>query len=132
MHIHYGLLHAAAAFIGLSMLGCAADKSGIAVDTNPSPYSSGKTHSEPLFYNGKTYQVQFRHDIARQIYHVNVSAAGRVLGKTAEDGRIVAEVGRNAINHFACQSSHRAEIIPGSPKPTAAGWKMQARCVQRA
>jgi hypothetical protein len=132
MRIRNGLQYAVAAFLGLSMVACAADKPDITVDTNPSPYSSGKTHSEPLFYNGKTYQVQFRHDVAQQVYHVNVSAAGRVLGKSAGDSRIVSEVGRNAINHFACQSGQKAEIIPGSAKPTAAGWSMQARCVQRA
>ena len=112
--------------------GCAAEKPRLAVpvNTNPSPYASGKAHVEPLFYNGKTYQVRMQHVLAEQVFHVNVSAPGRTLGNTPGDERIVSEVGRNAVNHFACPDGQRARLDPGSAKPAVnAGWDMRVRCV---
>lgn len=112
--------------------GCAAEKPRLAVpvNTNPSPYASGKAHVEPLFYNGKTYQVRMQHVVAEQVFHVNVSAPGRTLGNTPGDERIVSEVGRNAVNHFACPDGQRARLDPGSAKPAVnAGWDMRVRCV---
>lgn len=114
----------------MAVAACASDKPELAaINTNPSPYAQGQAHTEPLYYNGRTYQVQFRHIIAEQVFAVNVSARGRSLGKTAADRRIVSEVGRNAINHFACKDSQKAQILDGSVQPSAVGWKMRARCV---
>lgn len=114
----------------LTVSACASEKPELAtINTNPSPYARGDVHSEPLFYNGRTYQVQFRHIVAEQVYTVNVSARGRSLGRTAADGRIVSEVGRNAINHFACKDKQKAQILDGSVEPSAVGWNMRARCV---
>jgi hypothetical protein len=64
--------------------GCAAEKPRLAsVNTNPSPYASGKIHTEPLYYNGKTYQVRMQHRVSDGIFLVNVSAPGRRLGTTS-------------------------------------------------
>jgi hypothetical protein len=113
----------------LALSACASEKPELAaINTNPSPYAQGQAHTEPLYYNGRTYQVQFRHIIAEQVFAVNVSARGRSLGQTAADGRIVSEVGRNAINHFACKDSQKAQILNDSVHPGAVGWKMRARC----
>lgn len=111
---------------------CAAEKPRleVPVNTNPSPYASGKLHVEPLFYNGKTYQVSMQHMVAQKVFNVNVSAPGRRLGKTSGDEHIVSEVGRNAVNHFACPDGQRAQVEPGSAKPAVnAGWDMRVRCV---
>jgi hypothetical protein len=63
--------------------GCAAEKPRLAsVNTNPSPYASGKIHTEPLYYNGKTYQVRMQHRVSDGVFLVNVSAPGRRLGTT--------------------------------------------------
>lgn len=127
--MHRLKLFAASGVAVLALSGCASKKPELAaINTNPSPYAQGQAHTEPLYYNGRTYQVQFRHIIAEQVFAVNVSARGRSLGKTAADGRIVSEVGRNAINHFACKDSQKAQILAGSVQPSAVGWKMRARC----
>ncbi|MEO9874597.1 MAG: hypothetical protein ABJM26_13720 [Anderseniella sp.] len=113
----------------LTIAACASEKPKLAsINTNPSPYAQGEAHTEPLYYNGRTYQVQFRHIIAEQVYTVNVSARGRSLGKTAADARIVSEVGRNAVNHFACKDNQKAQILDGSVQPSTVGWNMRARC----
>ncbi|WP_108883056.1 hypothetical protein [Anderseniella sp. Alg231-50] len=113
----------------LAISACASEKPKLAsINANPSPYAQGQSHTEPLFYNGRTYQVQFKHIVAQRVYSVNVSARGRSLGKTAADARIVSEVGRNAINHFACKDNQKAKILDGSVEPSTVGWNMRARC----
>jgi hypothetical protein len=112
------------------VVACAAEKPRIVpVNTNPSPYASGAIHTEPLYYNGRTYQVRMQHIAADEVYLVNVSAPGRRLGNSEGDIRIVSEVGRNAVNHFACPDKHKARLEPGSAKAAAnAGWDMRVRC----
>ncbi len=116
---------------GLLAVACAAEKPRIVAVNTPkaSPYASGAIHTEPLYYNGRTYQVRMQHVAADKVYLVNVSAPGRRLGSTEGDIRIVSEVGRNAVNHFACPDKHKARLEPGSAKVAAnAGWDMRVRC----
>lgn len=109
---------------------CLSDRPKLAsVNSGPPQTEQEPARTEPLFYNGRTYQVQFRHMAPEQVYAVNVTARGSVLGKTAADGRVMSEVGRNAINHFACQDGQKAEVLDGSVQPGIAGWNLRARCV---
>lgn len=127
--MHPAKLIAVSGVTVLALSACASEKPRLAsINTNPSPYAQGEAHTEPLYYNGRTYQVQFRHVIAEQVFTVNVSARGRSLGKTKADARIVSEVGRNAINHFACKDNQKAQILDGSVQPSTVGWNMRARC----
>jgi len=114
---------------GVTVSACLSDRPKPASVSSISPQpEQGPARTEPLFYNGRTYHVQFRHIGAEQVYAVNVSARGSVLGKTSADGRVMSEVGRNAINHFACQDGRKAQILDGSVQPGNVGWKMRARC----
>ena len=47
-----------------------------------SPYSNGVLHSEPVFYNGKNYKMDFRYQASRRAYDVKVS------GKRSEERRV--------------------------------------------
>ena len=74
-------LFAVSGVVVLTISACASEKPDLAaIKSNPSPYAQGQAHTEPLYYNGRTYQVQFRHIIAEQVYAVNVSVRGRSLG----------------------------------------------------
>ena len=121
---------AALGFTALSVSACLSDRPKLAsVGSIPPQHELGPARVEPLFYNGRTYQVQFRRIEVEQTYAVNVSARGSVLGKTSADGRVMSEVGRNAINHFVCQDGQKAQVLDGSLQPGIAGWQMRARCV---
>ena len=123
-------MSAVSGMVALGVSACASEKPELAtINSNPSPYAQGAAHSEPLFYNGRTYQVQFRHIVGEQVYTVNVTARGGSLGRTAADRRTASEVGRNAIGHFACEDGQKAKILKGSAQPGAVGWNMRARCV---
>lgn len=116
-------------FTGLTLSACLSDRPKLgSVGALPPQQDLGPARVEPLFYNGRTYQVQFRQIKTEQAYVVDVSAKGSVLGKTTADGRIMSEVGRNAINHYVCLDGQTAQILDGSVQPGVVGWKMQAKC----
>ncbi len=94
-----------------------------------SPYSNGVQHSEPIFYNGKNYKMDFRFQAARNAYDVKTSGkGGRPLGSKPGDQKIVSNVVSSAIRHFACARGQKATIIPGTAKSVNGAWRMQARC----
>lgn len=122
-------LIAALGLTAVTVSACLSDRPKLAtVNSSPPPTPQAPARSEPLFYNGRTYQVQFRLVGTEQVYAVNVTARGSVLGKTAADRPVMFEVGRNAINHFVCQDGQQAQVLHGSVQPGIAGWNLRARC----
>ncbi len=95
-----------------------------------SPYSSGKTHTEPVVYNGKPYNVGFTYRASRDAYDITVSGKnGRALGGSEGDRKIVEQIGSSTVRHYACPSSKKGRIVPGSSRHTGNKWQMQAKCV---
>ncbi len=95
-----------------------------------SPYSSGKTHTEPVVFNGKPYTVGLTYRAQRDAYDVTVSGQnGRALGGTDGDRKIVEQIGSSTVRHYACPSSKKGRIVPGSSRHTGKNWLMQAKCV---
>ncbi len=94
-----------------------------------SPYSSGVTHTEPVFYNGKNYSMQFKYQAFRNAYDVNISGkGGRRLGRKAGDKKIASNVASSAIRYFACARGQKAFVLPGTAQNVNGTWQMQTRC----
>jgi len=94
-----------------------------------SPYASGVQYSEPVFYNGKNYKMDFRYQAARNAYDVKVSGkGGRRLGSKPGDQKIVSDMVSSAIRHFACANGQKATVLPGTARSQNGAWAMQARC----
>ena len=111
--------------IALTVAGCAKNTARVV----SSPYSNGVQHSEPIFYNGKNYKMDFRYLAARNVYDVKVTGkGGRKLGGKPGDQKIVSNVVSSAIRHFACAQGQKAFVVPGTPRNINGAWNMQARC----
>ena len=111
--------------LGLIVAGCAQNKPRVV----SSPYASGKTKVEPVFYNGKRYTMKFRYIATQDVYDVNISGkGGRLLGGKSGDQTIVSDVASSAIRHFACARTQKARIVPGTISHTGSSWNMKARC----
>ncbi len=94
-----------------------------------SPYSNGVLHSEPVFYNGKNYKMDFRYQASRRAYDVKVSGkGGRRLGSKPGDRKVVSDMVSSAIRHFGCARGQKALILPGTVRSENGTWRMQARC----
>ena len=112
------------AMIGLSVASCA-KKPKVAVN----PYRDGTTRTEPVFYNGKNYDLKIRYVSEAKLYSVNIiGAGGRKLGGTPGDKAIVEQVVRSAVGHFGCPAGKAGSLIPGTSAYMGSSWNMQVRC----
>lgn len=111
--------------IAVTVGACAQNKARVV----SSPYSDGVLHSEPVFYNGKNYKLDFRYKAPRNAYDVKVTGkGGRKLGSKPGDQKIVSNMVSSAIRHFACARRQKATVVPGTARNENGAWKMQARC----
>jgi hypothetical protein len=79
-----------------------------------------KARSEPVFYNGKTYQVALSPN-GSGITSISISGMSDKQSKDA-DG-----LGSSAFQHFACRESQRAHIV-SQPAYADGSWSLSARC----
>ncbi len=117
----------ATVFIALALLvvGCSQNKPRVV----SSPYASGKTQTEPVFYNGKHYRLKFRYIATRDAYDVNIiGKGGRSLGAKPGDQVIVSDVVTSAIRHFGCARGQKARILAGTARHSGGSWNMSAQC----
>ncbi|HFC04312.1 MAG TPA: hypothetical protein ENJ55_01285 [Rhizobiales bacterium] len=111
--------------ISLTLAACTQNRARVV----SSPYSNGVLHSEPVFYNGKNYKMDFRFQASQNAYDVKVSGkGGRRIGGKPGDGKIVSNMVSSAIRHFACARGQKAVVLPGTARNQNGTWRMQARC----
>ncbi len=76
--------------------------------------------TEPVFYNGKTYQVA-----------INPVSDGSVAlnigGMTGAQGKDANALASSTLFHFACRDSQKAQL-QGQPVFDGASWKATGRC----
>ncbi len=112
---------AAMLLIVVPLAACNNDANGVRVSTQTStPAPVAKARSEPVFYNGKTYQLDFAPDGGG-------SFAMAVGGMTAKQEKDAVAVATSSLRYFACPEG-RTGTLTRKPAFAAGTWKMQARC----
>lgn len=106
-----------AALMALVLAGC--ESSGARI-TNDQPVVM-KERSEPVFYNGKTYQLDFSPTGSTGVFNMAVS------GMTAKQKNDAVAVATSSLGYFACPDGQRGQL-QSEPKYTATKWHMQAKC----
>ena len=113
-----GLILMAAA-LGLSACG---EPSSVRI-THDRPASEAvvmKPRSEPIFYNGKTYQLDFAPKAAN-LFDMSVSGMGPKQQKDA------VAVATSSLGYYACPEGQKGRL-QGNPVYADAKWRMQAKC----
>ncbi len=109
---------ASAAFL---LAGC---KTGNNVTINQ--HSGGEvqttSRSEPVFYNGKTYQLDYSYAKSSKAFDMRVSGMGPKQQKDAE------AVATSSLRYFACREGQSSQMI-GGPSYAGGVWTVQAKCV---
>jgi hypothetical protein len=108
------------------LAGCYGEPNGVRISaatssTAPAPAAVvAKARSEPIFYNGKTYQLDF----APAGQGAFAMAVGGMSARQEKDAVAVAT---SSLRYFACPDGKTGKL---TSKPAYAGgaWKMQARC----
>lgn len=100
---------------------CAEDpKFKVTHDAGPAKVQT-KSRSEPIFYNGKTYQLDYDYAEGASAFDMRVSGMGAKQQKDA------VAVATSALGYFACPEGQKGHLN-GTPRYEGSVWRLQARC----
>ena len=109
--------------LALPLAACNNEANGVRISTDkkaaPAPVVM-KPRSEPIFYNGKIYHLDFA-----------PGAGGAfdmaVAGMTAKQEKDAVAVATSSLRYFACPDGKTGKLT-SKPAYDAGAWKLQARC----
>jgi hypothetical protein len=105
---------------GAALSACGED-SGVRITNNkPQAAPAPAARSEPVFYNGKTYRLDFG-PRGGGVYDMTVS------GMTAKQQKDAEAVATSSLGYFACPEGQRGKL-QNKPSFASAKWRMQAKC----
>lgn len=111
--------HILICFLALLLAGCGGPKARITKGTAQTVQT--KSRSEPIFYNGKTYKLDYSYSESASLFDMKVSGMGP---KQRNDAVAVAT---SSLRYFACPDSQKGQLI-GDAAYADKVWNLQARC----
>ena len=105
---------------GLALLAACTTKSKIEI-THVAPSVQTKSRSEPIFYNGKNYQLDYSFNESQRVFDMNVSGLGPKQQKDATN------IATSSLAYYACPDGQRGRLI-GAPTYIGGKWALQAKC----
>ena len=84
-----------------------------------------QSRSEPIFYNGQHYSINYTYNDALKLFDMRVS--GTSVAMTARDGDAATAIATSALRYFACPDKLSSRLI-GEPRFSPPVWSLQARC----
>jgi hypothetical protein len=79
------------------------------------------SRSEPVFYNGKTYQLDYVYNGGQGAFDMKVSGLGPKQQKDAVN------IATSALAYYACPNGQRGRL-QGDPAYADGKWDLQAKC----
>lgn len=79
------------------------------------------SRSEPIFYNGKTYQMDYTYSEAKGAFAMRVSGLGPKQHQDAVN------IATSSLSYFACPDGQRGRII-GQPLYVDRKWSLYVSC----
>ena len=104
----------------LVILGACTSKSKVNINRTSQTVQT-KSRSEPIFYNGKTYQLDYTYGEGQGAFDMRVSGLGP---KQQQDA---VNIATSSLGYFACPDGQRGKII-GAPNYVDDRWTIQAKC----
>ena len=104
---------------------CSQDPAGVRI-TKQEPAAApavvqAQPKSEPVFYNGKVYQVNFAPDPAG-------GYAMAVSGMSAAQQKDSVAIATSSLRHFACKTSQSGKLLT-QPQYNGGQWRMSVHCI---
>jgi hypothetical protein len=114
------------AVLSLSVVLAACSKAG-RVDINSGGPKTVQTQSrsEPIFYNGKHYALNYIYNDAMKAFDMKVTGTTTPMKSDAQKDAI--NIASSSLGYFACPDGQRGRLV-GSPKFNGGVWALQARC----
>jgi hypothetical protein len=115
--------HLPALVAAFLLVGCAQPKN---VDiTRGSQAVQTASRTEPIFYNGKHYNLRYSYNEALKVFDMKVN--GTTASMKAGDQKDAEAIATSALGHFACPDGQRGRLS-NTPKYASGTWSLQARC----
>ena len=110
-----------AALLALTLAACSQDPAGVRLthDGQPTTRPAIAAKVEPVFYNGKTYQVALT-PVSDGSTSISISGMSSAQAKDATG------LATSSFHHFACKDSQKAVLTP--PAFDGANWRASAHC----
>lgn len=83
------------------------------------------SRSEPIFYNGQHYQVNYTYNEGLKLFDMKVS--GTSVAMTANDRNAATAIATSALRYFACPDNLSSRLT-GEPQFASAVWSVRAKC----
>ena len=83
------------------------------------------SRSEPIFYNGKHYNLRYSYSEGQKVFDMKVTGTTAVM--KAGDQKDAVAIATSALGHFACPDGQRGRLS-NTPKFASGTWTLQARC----
>ena len=116
-------LMAICCFLAATLVGCSSSDKGVRV-TADKPAAAirpvAKPRSEPVFYNGKTYHLDFAPAGGKAFAMV-------VKGMSNSQQKDAIAVATSSLRYFACPDGQTG-VLNNQPAYTGGNWKMTAHC----
>ncbi|MDE2445940.1 MAG: hypothetical protein KGO94_07160 [Alphaproteobacteria bacterium] len=111
--------------VTVGLCGCAQQASSVRItqSTPPEPKVAevAVARSEPVFYNGKIYQINF-------VANPAGGYAFAVSGMTAGQQKDAVAVSTSSVRHFACKEKQSGQLL-NQPTYDGVKWRMSVHCV---
>jgi len=110
-------------FAALLLAACSQSKN---VDiTRGSQTVQTASRTEPIFYNGKHYNLRYSYNESLKVFDMKVN--GTTAAMKAGDQKDAEAIATSALGHFACPDGQRGRLS-NTPKYAGGAWSLQARC----
>lgn len=118
---HQRFVQLAVVLAPLALAACE-NKSTVRISNDrPPPVVQTRSRSEPVFYNGRTYRLDYSAAASAGLFDMRVSGMGSGQKKDA------VAVATSSLGYFACPEGQRGRL-QGEPAYVDAKWRMQAKC----
>lgn len=107
------------ALLGLTLAACSHEAAGVRLTKDVPSASVPAAKVEPVFYNGKTYQVSLSPE-------VNGNTSVSITGMSAAQTRDAAGLANSSFHHFVCKDSQKAVVT--TPAFDGTSWRASAHC----
>ena len=114
------------ALLCVSVLAAACSKGGnVDINSGGPRKVQTQSRSEPIFYNGKHYALNYTYNESTKVFDMKVSGATTAM--KADSQKDAVNIASSSLGYFACPDGQRGHLV-GSPKFNGGVWALQARC----
>ena len=107
--------------LAITITGCTGSKHAQIVSSKPAAKVVTASRSEPIFYNGKNYQLNYSYNVSQGAFDMKVAGLGAKQQKDAVN------IATSSLAYYACPNGQRGKLI-NSPIYVDGRWALQAKC----